>query len=77
MFITAVHLYHDTQAMIIVLRATLIRPFETKKNLYDSIHSDYLQQEDNEQVDLGGYKVNKAVIDMLKLEPAKTATTYA
>ncbi|XP_042142593.1 uncharacterized protein LOC120843772 [Ixodes scapularis] len=35
------------------------------------------QQEDDEQVDLGGYKVNKAVIDMLQLGPAKTATTYA
>ncbi|KAG0438546.1 hypothetical protein HPB47_016969 [Ixodes persulcatus] len=35
------------------------------------------QQEDDELVDLGGYKVNKAVIDMLKLGPAKTATTYA
>lgn len=71
------HLYHDAQAMIVVLRVTFIRPFELNENFYNIIHSDYLQQEDDEQVDLGGYKVNKAVIDMLQLGPAKTATTYA
>lgn len=41
------HLYHGTQAMIVVLGVTFIIAFELNENFHNSIHSDDLQQEDD------------------------------